>query len=382
MMKNYLKEIISDKKILILGYGREGRSTYALLEKIKGYQTLDISDANKQDVHIDDTHHLIFGENYLDVLNDYDVVFKSPGVVLPKSIEEYTCFITCQADLFMKVYGCQTVGITGTKGKSTTSSLLYHILKENGKDVLFGGNIGLPIFEVIDDIKPNTTIIFELSCHQLEYAHFSPKRAILLNLYEDHLDHYGTIEKYWEAKKNLYKNQLSVDKLYCNPEFLPEEGTCKSHIIPITIDMLPFKSWEEIPGATLRGSHNLLNTSFVYNVCKDFEISDADFKAALATFKTLAHRLEYLGKKDDVDYYDDSISTTVESAKNAINAIPNAGTILLGGMDRGIDYDPLVAFLPTTSLEHIILMYDSGLVLYDKLKEDEHVYFVIIDMHS
>ena len=86
--------------------------------------------------------------------------------------------------------------------------------------------------------------------------------------------------------------------------------------------MLPFKSWEEIPGATLRGSHNLLNTSFVYNVCKDFEISDADFKAALATFKTLAHRLEYLGKKDDVDYYDDSISTTVESAKNAIKAIP------------------------------------------------------------
>ena len=367
-MRETIKNLVENKKVLILGFGREGQSSYKYIKEIGGYSRLDIADAKELDLGLGENTKLICGDNYLDCLNDYDVVFKSPGIVLPKPIEEYTCLITCQADLFLKVYGKQTIGITGTKGKSTTSSLLYHILRECGVDVVFGGNIGLPIFDLIPSIGANTTIVFELSCHQLEYAHYSPKRAIFLNLYEDHLDHYGSVEKYWNAKKNLYRNQLEGDKLYCNPLFLPASGDCKAEIIEVKNDDLPFSSWTEVPEAMLRGSHNLFNTAFVYDVCQDFDIKDADFIAALATFKTLAHRLEFIGTKDGVDYFDDSISTTVESAISAIKAIENAGTILLGGMDRGIDYDPLVDFLITTDLEHIVLMYDSGLVIKEKLE--------------
>lgn len=367
-MKETIRNLVKDKKVLILGFGREGQSSFRMVSAVGGYSCLDIADANAVSSDLTSSHQVITGTKYLDCLNDYDVVFKSPGIVLPKDIKEYNCRITCQADLFLEVYGAQTIGITGTKGKSTTSSLLYHILKECGKDVLFGGNIGIPIFDITDQIHPRTIIVFELSCHQLEYAKFAPSKAILLNLYEDHLDHYGTVEKYWNAKKNIYRNQGYCDFLFCNPEFLPASGDCKATVIKVKSQDLPFNSFEEIPGVTLRGTHNLFNTAFVYDVCRRYDISDEDFKAALATFKTLAHRLQFIGKLDDIDYYDDSISTTVESAISAVKAISNAGTLLLGGMDRGIDYDPLVEFLPTTNLEHVILMYDSGKVILEKLQ--------------
>ena len=367
-MKKTISQLVADKRVLILGYGREGRSSYNFIEQVGGFQCLDIADAKEQSVVVDDRHSVVFGDSYLDCLDDYDVVFKSPGIVLPRPIDQYSCYITCQADLFLQVYGQQTIGITGTKGKSTTSSLLYHVLKECGKEVLFGGNIGIPIFELIGDITDNTTIVFELSCHQLEYAHFSPHRAIFLNLYEDHLDHYGSVEKYWNAKKNLYRNQKPGDLLYCNPDFLPADGDCQAEIIPVTADCLPFSSFEEIKGARLRGGHNLTNVAYVYQVCQDYNIGDESFEAAVASFTPLPHRLEFLGQLRGVDYYDDSISTTVESAISAIKAVPNAGTILLGGMDRGIDYDPLADFLVTTDLEYIVLMYDSGQVLQRKLK--------------
>ncbi|MCR4695176.1 MAG: UDP-N-acetylmuramoyl-L-alanine--D-glutamate ligase [Pseudobutyrivibrio sp.] len=368
-MKATIKNLVINKKVLILGFGREGQSSFRLVDEVGGYACLDIADAKEITGDLAMGHHLICGPNYLDVLNEYDVVFKSPGIVLPCPINEYSCLITCQADLFLQVYGKQTIGITGTKGKSTTSSLLYHILQTSGKPAIFGGNIGIPILDLCDQIKEDTLVVFELSCHQLEYAHYSPKYAIFLNLYEDHLDHYGSVEKYWWAKQNLYRNQKKQDKLYCNPDFLPREGDCQADITEVSITDLPFTSFDELDGAKLRGSHNLLNAAFVYDVCQNFGISDQDFIKGICTFKTLAHRLEFIGNKNGVDYYDDSISTTVESAISAIKAISNTGTIILGGMDRGIDYNPLIDYLLTTNLDNICLMYDSGKLLYDKLQK-------------
>lgn len=360
-MKNHLLELVKGKKVLILGFGREGKSTYRILRAIGSYASLGISDMRP--VEIEETGiELISGEGYLDVLDDYDVVFKSPGIVLPKEKCEYKCLITSQTEVFLHRYSSQTIGITGTKGKSTTSSLLYHILSENGVDCVFAGNIGLPVFEIADGISEKTAIVLEMSCHQLEFTDVSPAVAVLLNLYEDHLDHYGTKEKYCYAKQNIYRYQKEDDILFCSEQSCPEIGECKSYVHCVTADDLPSAAVTE---TNLRGEHNRFNTAVVYEICTLFGIKDEGFAAALATFSPLAHRLEYIGTVEGVDYYDDSISTTAESAISAARSIENAGTLLVGGMDRGIDYTLLASFIADCRLDCVIFMYESGKRVYD-----------------
>ena len=136
----------------------------------------------------------------MDTLDDYDLVFKSPGIVLPRDPLTCDCQITSQMEVFFTAYRRQIIGITGTKGKSTVTTLLHHILKENHRDAVLAGNIGIPAFDILEEIHEKTWIICELSCHQLEYIHVSPHVAVLLNIHEEHLDHYGTMKNYIHAK--------------------------------------------------------------------------------------------------------------------------------------------------------------------------------------
>ena len=180
-----LREEMSGKKVLILGFGREGKLNLEVALRAGGAAEIAIADSN--DINIEDVKELlaeaevdiedvkiITGEGYLSHLDEFDIVFKSPGVVLPKPFYEYKAMITSQAQYFLKVYGDQTIGVTGTKGKSTTTTLIYHELKENGFDTVLVGNIGIPAFGLIDEIKDDTKVVFELSCHQLEYGRYSP----------------------------------------------------------------------------------------------------------------------------------------------------------------------------------------------------------------
>lgn len=359
-MIDIIKDFINNQSVLILGFGKEGQSTYNMLKKVGGYSKLDIADKLDITIQLDESHQLITGETYMDFLDCYDIVFKSPGIVLPRKPEEYNCYIASQTDIFIKNYARQIIGITGTKGKSTVSTLTNHILRATSQDVILGGNIGIPVFDIIDDITPSTIIILELSCHQLEYCYNSPAIAIFLNLFEDHLDHYGTFDNYAKAKTNIYKHQYSLDTLFCISEFSPNKEDCPSRIVHIDKNILPFDTLESIEGVTLKGTHNLINVAFVYNICKLFNIDDTQFIQALQSYTPLPHRLQFIGTKNEVDYYDDSISTTVESTISAINSIPNADTILIGGMDRTIDYSNLVTFLLDSQVTNIILMYQSG----------------------
>lgn len=383
IMIEVLKELVREKRVLILGFGREGKSTYHMLQIVGGYESLTIADKNAITDSVEAT--LLTGDAYQQTLNDYDIVFKSPGIVLEQEYESYTCHILSQTEVFFRRYREQIVGITGTKGKSTTTTLLYHILKEAGKDVVLAGNIGIPAFDIVKDITPDSIIVFEMSCHQLEYMTTSPRIGILLNIHEEHLDHYGTMEKYVAAKENVYRHQQSGDILFCNKQCLPAKGTCAGNVVEISCEAgsdIRLKGEQiecdevtyDIPvyDIGLIGHHNYFDIAFVYGVAKEYGITDEAFTSGLCTYETLPHRLQFVGIYGGVRFYDDSISTICDTAIQALESVPGVETILLGGMDRGIDYTELIDYLNESPVPNIILMEDTGKRILKEINARPH----------
>ncbi len=368
-MEEYIKNLCENKKILILGFGREGRATYDFIKKNVTNPDITVADLKPQEVE----EKVIFGAGYMDSIEDYDIVFKSPGVVLPKAAGEYKTVITSEIAEFIGIYRKNIIGVTGTKGKSTTSSLIYHTLKTAHVPVVFGGNIGVPAFMLIDEINRLKAdgqmpyIVLELSCHQLEYCNVSPKTAVYLNLYEEHLDHYGTFDKYKAAKDNIYLHQKEGDKLYTGIDFSLEGIKPGIDYNEYSVSYkgkkfsLPVDEWKLI------GEHNCNNAALVYAICSDLGIPDDIIKDAFISFEPLAHRLAFVGETEGIKYYDDSISTIGEAAISAIKSIPGAQTALIGGMDRGIDYTDLEVFLLTAPIKNVIFMYETGYRILNEL---------------
>ena len=214
MINSIIDEINSYSKVLILGFGREGKSTYNFIRKYLKDKHLYISDGNEEllnnnkELSDDSDVTLILGKHYLDNLNDYDLIIKSPGINF--KYVDYSSFedkITSQVDLFLRHSICKTIGVTGTKGKSTTSSLINHVLSNYGLKTVFAGNIGIKKKKKIEEVDSDTIFVMELSCHQLKFVKASPNISILLNLYEEHLDLYKSYEDYIFAKLNIFKYQ-------------------------------------------------------------------------------------------------------------------------------------------------------------------------------
>ncbi len=401
---------VKGKKVLILGFGREGKSTWNVLKKLNCCEQVDVADMAQPKEMPEGIGKWIAGPDYQKCLNDYDVVFKSPGVVLEKPVEEYSSQILSQTELFFQCFRDQIIGITGTKGKSTITTLIYHLLKEAGMDTILVGNIGIPVFDHMEEVGPDTRIVCELSCHQLEYMTVSPHIAILTNLHEEHLDHYGTLEKYVQAKRHIYLNQKKGDILVCNVQCLPKQGTCAAKLIaakpafeeavfeipgvagqeavlPEQVDI--WKKMEiiqendatkacyddhviEIPTGEIRllGQHNYFDIGIAYAVCSLLNIKDEVFIKGLKTYEPLPHRLQLLGEKDGVKYYDDSISTICETTIQALNTLTDVDTVLIGGMDRGIDYSELIHFLSGHKVPYIILMEATGKRILQEIQKD------------
>lgn len=361
--------LVNEKNILILGFGREGRSTYNFLKNHTNCKSITIADSREIDAV--EGAVLKCGKDYQKNLTDYDLVIKSPGIVLDEVNNEILARLTSQTELFFMCYRDRIIGVTGTKGKSTTSTLIYHILKNTADNCLLMGNIGIPSFDMLDEINDNTVIVYELSCHQLEYTKISPKNAVMLNLYPEHLDHYGTYEKYVHAKENIYRYQENGDFLICNVENMPSEQ--KSETVSISmvgeadisvngreIDYNGEKIYISEDATLLVGNHNVFNIAAAYAMCSRFGVGKEEFLKYLKTYKPLAHRLEYIGEKDGIKYYDDSISTISETTVQALESLSNVGSVIIGGMDRGIDYTPLVQYLRNAEVDNIILIPDTG----------------------
>lgn len=385
----YIKNYTENKSVCILGFGREGKATYRILSEYCSPKKIAVADINNID-NLPESVELICGADYQKSLDDFDMVFKSPGIVLEKQSSELKCLITSETQVFFEVYREQIIGITGTKGKSTVTSLIYHVLKESGKDCRIAGNIGIPVFDIAESMTDKTIVVCELSCHQLEYMTVSPTDAVFLNIFEEHLDHYGTMERYYNAKKNIYLHQKRDDYLLISSDIMPENSPeLLQYIYGISVENADAEIYVHngiikrdyfddyvIPTDKIKllGIHNHYNIAVAYFVT-GFYVEPEEFTKALCTFNPLAHRLEYVDTVNGIRWYDDSISTACATAIEAVKSVPNIATILIGGMDRGIDYTPLVDFLSTADI-NVICMESSGKRIYDMFIQKNNVYYV------
>ena len=348
-----ITEILKGKRILLWGYGLEGKSTEKFINKYCDVAELTVFQGKR------DVAELTVFQGKREEIdeNAYDCIIKSPGIVAWDLSDKYTSM----TDLFLSEFSGQVIGITGTKGKSTTSSLLYTVLSKcTDRPALLVGNIGLPALDYYGSITDDTIIVFEMSCHQLAHAGISPHIAVFLNLYEEHLDYYKTMDRYFRAKANITLNQKPGDYLFVGNNVPPLDTKAIKTVIsyddPMHFDM------------KLKGEHNQFNARFVYAISTQLFGCDPDkVREALSEFTGLKHRMQFAGNYGGVDYYDDSISTIPEAAIAAIRSIPNAGTILLGGMDRNIDYDILINFIREHGEYNYILMYRSGERIYKEV---------------
>lgn len=384
-MLSRLNEFFNGKRVLILGLGREGRSTLEILKNIPC--TIGISDRNLNVTDDISGCELYSGEGYLDCLDKFDIIMKSPGIALLDMVsDEVKKKITSQTDLLLRFCTNTIIGITGTKGKSTVSSLTCHLLKKCGVDAVLVGNIGIPPLERIEEFRDGTVIVCEMSCHQLEYVQASPQVGVLLNVFEEHLDHYVSFEAYRAAKENIYRFQTESDLLIINKELLPENISAEvitaslggNADICLSGDELCINGLN-IPFSDIHtnliGRHNLYNIGIAMCAAASQGCRISDMLAALPDFYGLPHRLEDVGTFGGVQYINDSISTCPSTAIAAVRSFDKVDTIIVGGMDRGIDYSELTAFLNDNDIEHIILLPDSGRRIEPELnKEKRDIY--------
>ena len=378
-----------NKKILILGLGQEGYSTFKLLRKTFPDKTISLADQKEFDLLEEDFKNVVskdkniqlyLGSDYQKDINSYDLIFKSPGVIVSEQVALGK--VTSQAELFFTAHRDKIIGVTGTKGKSTTATLIYKILEAAGINTELIGNIGKPPFDSVGK-KPNTIYVYELSSYQLEQLNQSPHIAVFLNLFKEHLDYHKSFENYIAAKLNIFKWQKSKDFLVFSEDFDHVEELAracpatkltfslkKKTSSAYTSDGIIYFEKRKIMDTVdikLQGEFNLNNVLAAIIVAKLFRAPNDKIVAALKSFNPLKHRLENVGTYKGITFYNDSISTVPEATMAALEALsPKVSTLIVGGFNRGIDFSGLAEKIAKQKIENIILFPETG----EKIKRE------------
>lgn len=377
---------IKNKSVLILGIGREGLSTYLFLRKLYPDKVLALADRLVWGklakntwalISKDKKVKLILGNDYQEKSRGYDLVFASPGMpaLVLNKIKTPRTVISSNLELFFELCQGKIIGITGTKGKSTTTSLIYRVLKQADLDVRLAGNIGKPALSFLSGAKSDTIFVLELSSYQLMRLRRSPQIAVVQNIVPEHLNYHGSFKKYVEAKRNIVAYQTNKDYVVFNslsPLAKKIAQLSQAKKIPfgpytkeIEKTILPIKF---IP---LKGKFNLQNVLPAVIIGKLIGIPNKFIAAAIKSFKPLEHRLEYIGATDGVDYYNDSLSTIPESAIAAIDTFPGKSLILLlGGYDRGLDFSNLAKVIKTRKVKGVVLFPTTGEKIWQAIKTE------------
>ncbi|WP_147531933.1 UDP-N-acetylmuramoyl-L-alanine--D-glutamate ligase [Bacillus marasmi] len=360
------------KKVLVLGLAKSGVSAAALLHKLGAFVTVNdmkpLSENPEAQGLLEQGIKVICGDHPIELLDEgFELIVKNPGIpyhnpMIVGAIDREIPVIT-EVELAYQISEAPFIGITGTNGKTTTTTLIHEMLQEGQKHPLIAGNIGTVASGVAELATQENTIVIELSSFQLMgITTFRPRIAIVTNLYDAHLDYHGTRKEYWSAKANITKNQTEADYLIVNGDQvqcqeLAEESSAKVFYFSTSkvLDEGAYISngwvmWGQeqvvqLKDIVLPGVHNLENILSSVAAAKLSGVSNEAIFQVLSTFKGVKHRLQYIAEVKGRRFYNDSKATNILATSKALSAFDTPIVLLAGGLDRGNSFDELIPYL-------------------------------------
>lgn len=368
--------MFKDKKVFILGLARSGyqaakilieRGNEVILNDGKEEEKLDVSQVKElRDLGV----QLIFGSHPDDLLDEsFDYLIKNPGVPIDHKYvlkaRELGIEVMNEVEMAYRLLpeGVKIIAITGTNGKTTTTSLTYEIMKKAyGEKVFLAGNIGFPLCSILNQVKSGDIIVMEVSCQQLEnLTEFNPDVALMTNLSPAHIDFLKSYENYKRVKAKLFQNHTSDNVAILNLENEDVLDECKN--IKSTVKY--FSSKKEINGGYLKdndiyyydekvmsredifiaGMHNVENCIGAIMLVKEFGVSNEVIRDVISNFRGVEHRLEYVDTVDGRRFYNDTEATNIKCTQIALASFDKPTIIILGGLERGQDFNELTPFM-------------------------------------
>lgn len=398
---NEFKEFIKNKKVAVVGIGVSNIPLINYLVDLGAKVTaLDKKTIDKLDKSVVEDFNsknvqLILGESYLDDLTGFDVVFKTPSMRIDNpafvKAKESGAIITSEMEEFVKYCPATTLGITGSDGKTTTTSLVYEILKTDGYKTWVGGNIGTPLFSKIEEIKENDMVVLELSSFQLMTMDVSTNVAAITNLSPNHLDMHKDMDEYVDSKKNIYKFQSANELLVINMEndiTNPLDKEAKGRVMKFSsknvvkdgsylqdgVLYLRDKAVCKREEVKLHGIHNVENLLTAFAIVSDYA-SIESMKKVATTFSGVEHRCEFVREVNGVRYYNDSIASSPTRTVAGLKAFEKPVILIAGGYDKNIPFEKL-AFEGYDKIKTIVILGATKIKIkeqFDRLKEEKGI---------
>lgn len=333
------------------------------------------------------------GKNCLENLKGFDVIFRSPSCLPTRTelqLEENRgTIVTTEIEMLMKMCPCKIIGVTGSDGKTTTTSLIHSILQKSGYRTFLGGNIGKPLFTKLPEMTPEDIVVLELSSFQLMGMEISPDIAVITNITPNHLNIHKDYEEYIEAKKNIFKYQNENGILVLNYDneitkncaneangkviFFSHKEKLDNGLI---VDGRMIKECEDRirkhifngEDAILRGSHNLENIATAMAATKTL-VSTEDMVEAIKEFKPVEHRIEFVKEINQVKWYNDSASSSPSRTLSGLRAFDEEIILIAGGYDKKLDYKPLAEPI-VKKVKSLLLIGQTSGEIFDVVKEE------------
>ncbi|UKS67048.1 UDP-N-acetylmuramoyl-L-alanine--D-glutamate ligase [Rossellomorea marisflavi] len=369
-MKSSVK--FKHKKVLVLGLAKSGVTAASLLHKLDAFVTVNdqkpLSENPAAQGLLQEGIKVITGSHPIELMDEgFQYVIKNPGIpytnpLIQKALEKGIPVLT-EVELAYLISEADMIGITGTNGKTTTTTLLFEMLADGGQNPLIAGNIGTVASEVAQEAGPHNKMVVELSSFQLMgIEEFKPHIAIITNLYEAHLDYHGSLHDYWQAKVNITKNQTEDDFLVINDDqthLIQAVAHTKAQVVPFSTtkevldgayikeDAIYFKDEfiVSLDDIVLPGAHNLENILSAVAACKLYDVPNESIRKVLSVFAGVKHRTQFVKEVEGRKFYNDSKATNSLATKSALNAFAGPTILLAGGLDRGNDFDDLIPYM-------------------------------------